>query len=343
MTPNRPPSSLRRRVLSLPTLLSFGLAIGVLALLVTRFDLDWSKTWANVKAMDARMYALALVLYYVSFGFRGVRWRTLAVNARIQDLPGAKVPSVWTLSRLIIIGWFVNSVAWLRMGDAYRAWALAEDTNGDFSWSLGTVLAERVVDMVAILLLLIVGVLWFSATRDSGAPGYVLGAATVMAVVLVSVLAVMKAYGAKLARFLPGRLEEAYERFQTGTLGGLRQIPYVFALGVAGWLLELGRLYFVTQALDLPVGVPLVLIASLGHAILSTVPTPGGGGAVEPGVTGILMLGLAREDAASIARLDRTITYISVIVIGGLVFLAWQVGRAARSNTRSAAARSDGD
>ena len=73
-----------------------------------------------------------------------------------------------------------------------------------------------------------------------------------------------------------------------------------------------------------------MLIVALGGAILSTVPTPGGIGAVEPGLISLLVLGLERSDAASVVLIDRTITYVSVLIIGGLVFLLWQLSLARR-------------
>ena len=87
------------------------------------------------------------------------------------------------------------------------------------------------------------------------------------------------------------------------------------------------------QALGFDIPLSLVLVAALGHAILSTVPTPGGIGAVEPGVTGLLILGMTRHDAASVALLDRSITYLSVIVIGGIIFLIWNINRSRRKRT----------
>ena len=137
----------------------------------------------------------------------------------------------------------------------------------------------------------------------------------------------MKGYGAWFARLLPERLADSFTRFRQGTLGSLKQLRIVFLLGLAAWLLEAGRLYFVVQALDLSISLPLVLIVSLGHAILSTVPTPGGIGAVEPGTTTLLLLGLGKADAASVALLDRSITYLSVVVLGGLAFAAWNLRR----------------
>ena len=323
---------LRRRLFSLPTLLFFVVVIALIYFLAARFDLNWQEVWENVGAMDPWLYLLALLLYYASFGFRGLRWRLIARNAGIHDSPHARLPSALKFSQLIIIGWFVNSVTWLRLGDAYRAFALSEESGSDFSWSLGTVLAERVVDMATVLVLIVLGAALFSATRESGGAGYLVGAAFIMAVALVALLAVMKEYGARGGRFLPGRLETAYHSFHKGTLEGLkqRQLPIIFGLGLAGWLLEVGRLYFVVQALDLTIGIPLVLLVALAHAILSVVPTPGGVGAVEPGVTALLVLGMAREDAVSIVLVDRSITYLSVILVGFLVFLVWQLSNARR-------------
>ena len=334
-----PSVSLRQRVLSPYTLLSLAIAIAFLYFLAVRFDLDWEQTWNNIKALDPLLYVLALLLYYLSFAFRGLRWRILSRSAGIEEIPDARTPSAWRYSQLIIIGWFVNSVAWLRLGDAYRAYALSDEARTGFSWSLGTIFGERVMDMIAVFVLIVVGALAFSLTADFSGTVYVVGAAFVMALALIGVLVVMRGYGPRLARLLPDRLERAYRRFHDGALGSFGELRLPFLLSFVGWILEVGRLYFVVQALGFDVSLSLILIAALGHALLSTVPTPGGVGAVEPGVTGLLVLGMARHDAVSIALVDRSITYLSIIVIGGLVFLAWNLTRSRRRGNRLGAAR----
>ncbi|MXX53868.1 MAG: flippase-like domain-containing protein, partial [Dehalococcoidia bacterium] len=137
-----------RRIFSIPTLLSFGVAAGVILFLATRFDLDWGETWRGILDINPWFYLLAFALYYMSFIFRGMRWKMLATNAAESSSDETQVPSTLHTSQLIVIGWFVNSVTWLRMGDAYRAYAFAADSKSSFSWSLGTLLAERVMDMV---------------------------------------------------------------------------------------------------------------------------------------------------------------------------------------------------
>ncbi len=323
--------SLKRRFFSIPTLISFGVAAALILFLATRFDLDWSATWDNVRMMDPWLYLLAVVLYYLSFAFRGLRWRMLGKNAAAQESHVADLPTVTTCARLIVIGWFVNSITWLRLGDAYRAYAFAEESRGKFSWSLGTVLAERVIDMATVFVLLLAGAIFLSTSTNQIASRYVVIAGFLMAFALVVVILLMKTYGARLARLLPGRLEAAYHLFHQGTLGSFKQLPALVALGIVGWLLEMARLYFVVQALGLEISIPLVMVVALGHAMLSTVPTPGGLGAVEPGMTGLLALSMARHDAVSITLVDRTITYVSVILIGGLFFLLRQIAHARKA------------
>ena len=319
------PASLKSRFFSVPTLLSFLVAMGVIALLSTRFDLDWDATWEVVRGMNPWLYVLGFLSYYSSFLFRGLRWRLLAINAGIHSSPNTRLPSTLHCSQLIVIGWFMNSIAGLRLGDAYRPYAFSKDSRSGFSWTLGTVLAERALDMVLIFSILVVSATVLAATSDTTASGYILIAAFAMALGLAAIIIAMQIYGVRLARFLPKRIKAAYHRFHQGALGSFKQMPVLGLLGLVAWFMEIARLYLVIQALDLDIALALVPVVALGHAILSIVPTPGGVGAVEPGMTGLLLLSLEQHEAVSVTLVDRSITYVSVIVIGGSFFLLRQL------------------
>ena len=101
-------------------------------------------------------------------------------------------------------------------------------------------------------------------------------------------------------------------------------MPTIFAYSLIAWLCEYVRLYLVLMALDLSITLPLILIVSLSHAILSIIPTPGGVGAVEPGVASLLLLELAQSEALSVALIDRTITYLSILIFGSINLIVWK-------------------
>ena len=328
-------ASITRRIFSIPTLLSFGVAAGVIFFLATRFNLDWGETWRSIRDINPWLYLLALAFYYLSFIFRGIRWKILATNAAKSSSESPQVPSTLHTSQLIVIGWFVNSVTWLRMGDAYRAYAFAEDSKSSFSWSLGTLLAERVMDMIIVAAIILTAAAVLAITRGQAVSVYIIVMAFAMTVVIVAIALFMKAYGERAANFLPNRIKAAYYRFSQGTLGSFQRMPIAMLLGLLGWLMEMGRLYFVLAALGIDSSLVLIAIVAVGHAILSTVPTPGGVGAVEPGVTGLLLIELTAPAAAAATIVDRSITYVSVILIGAMLFLLRQALNIRRSRRRA--------
>ncbi len=317
-----------RRILSWKTLAATIVAIAVLVVAAQRvFDVDWTDMWRQVRAVDPVSYLLALVLYYLSFWVRGLRWRLIARTARLDARPGVRLPSTLKFSGIILMGWFANSVAFLRLGDAYRGYALNRESGASFAAGLGTVVAERVQDMAAVLILLIVSAVGLLAAGDVNLPPVVLGAAVALVVALVLLMLAMRLFGQRVAALLPAGLEAAYGRFQAGTLGSFRarDLPLQLGLGIVGWLLEIGRFYFVAEGLGVEIGLFVVMAAALANAMLTTIPTPGGFGFVEGGLTGVLVLfGLGHTEAFALTVVDRSISWVSIIIIGGALFFVWQ-------------------
>lgn len=320
--------TIRRRVLSLPTLIALIIGGATLGIILWRFfDFDWDELWENIRGINVWLYVLAGFLYYVSFWFRGLRWKLIAITANADHQDGKTIPGSCSMGAIILMGWFANSVAFLRLGDALRGWTLSRESASPFSTSLGTVLAERVQDMVAVLGLVLIAAVWVTVAGDANIPGAVLVASLVLVVALILGLIVMRIFGLRISRFLPSRFQSSYARFQEGTLDSFKgsQLPLQMVLGVIGWMLEIARFYFVAEALGLDIGFGIVMFAALANAMLTTIPTPGGFGFVEGGLSGLLiLLGMDDTDALSLTVVDRSISWLSVVLIGGGVFFIWQ-------------------
>ena len=323
-----PGISVLSRIFSLPTVISFAIAVSVIIFLTFRFDLDWGTTWLNIKNVNLWVYILGFIFYYSSFLFRGFRWRILAHNASLDKEPSVKIPSTLQCSQFILLGWFVNTVTWFRLGDAYRAYEFSRESRSNLPGVIGTVVAERVLDMVTVFILMITASLYLSIDHDLIPSPSLLIASTVMVISLILLLLLMNQFGMKLSRWLPQKLQGIYTLFHTGTLGSFKSLPLVILLGLIGWGLEIGRLFFVIEALGLDVRLSLILFVALASSLLSTIPvTPGGLGVVEPGIIGILMLSLDRPDSVSIALMDRSISYGSIVLLGGILFAFVQIKR----------------
>ena len=320
--------SIKKKVLSFPTLMSFLIGGVLIYFLSSRFNLDWSQMFSHIKEMNIFSYVCALFLYYVSFVFRGVRWRVLGLNASRKLVENSELsfrtPPIYECSLLILNGWFVNSIAWLRMGDAYRAYAFGSRTRAGFSWSLGTIFAERVLDMSTVFVLLLIGGGLLTASIDDTMSRILILSAFAMSAVLLLVVLVIFYAGNWLITFLPEKLSRYVVNFKEGTVGSFDRLPVLIMLGALGWGIEILRLWLVINSLGIETELALIMIAALGASVFSTVPTPGGVGVVEPGMTALLSIGMNGSEAAAVALCDRGITYLSVLVVGLLAFLGWQ-------------------
>ena len=314
--------------------------IALVVLGVTAFrvlDIDWDEMWDQVKGVDPVTYLLAMVLYYASFLVRGIRWRLIVRTAQLDRQPGVVLIGTPKFAAIILMGWFANSVAFLRLGDAYRGYALARETGIPMASAVGTLLGERAQDVLLVLGLLVVASAGLLVAGEVTLPIYVLVAAAGASSATLLALVVMRNYGERLAHYLPARFEATYYRLHTGTLGSFkaRQLPLQFSLGIIGWGLEIARVYFVAESLGLEIGFFVVMSAALAIAILTTIPTPGGFGFVEGGLTGVLIfLGMGDTQALTLTVVDRTSSWLSIIIIGGTLFLTWQTLAARRANGR---------
>src|SRR3954452_6483199 len=132
------------------------MAIGLLAsavfmyLAVRRLDFAELKVvWASAHVLP--WVPLGILSYVCGHIVRGQRCRLLV--RREANL------SLLTASNIVVVGYASNNVFPARLGELVRAGMLAERTGLPVAQSLAITLIERVLDGLAILLLLVIGTL----------------------------------------------------------------------------------------------------------------------------------------------------------------------------------------
>ena len=313
------PPSLTSRLFTLRTVLSIAAALIIVGVAIWRAPINWGDALTRIRHADPLLYVAALAAFYLSFLVRAVRWRLLLANAG-EERPLRAVASP------IFISYFVNCVVPAKMGDVYRAYLARVRLHVSASKALGTVIAERLVDLCVLMgLLLIAGALAFQRKAPNFLIPYLIAGA-VVCLAGVGVIFTMRAgRGQRVLRLLPEAVFHRYEHFRLGTVHSLRRLPYLVTLTGLVWALESTRLALVVFSLgygSLMTPSQFLLVA-LVAALLTTIPfLPGGLGLVEAGMTGVLIAvaGLGQQVAISITLLDRSISYGSLLVIGFAVF-----------------------
>jgi uncharacterized protein (TIRG00374 family) len=307
-------------------------------------DVNVAEIRAKIVQTSLPLFAAALVLYYLTFLVRALRWQQLLANVgyandeadangdgyRIVDGRSIRLPSVFGLAEIVLLSWFANCIVPAKLGDAYRAYLLKSTAGVSFSRTFGTILAERIIDMLLLFSLLAASVLVAFSGALPAAILSIMQAGLVLVVLVIAGLMVMRNFSGLIRRFVPRRFRSHYGAFEHGTLGSFRAMPLVLTYSVIGWAIEAGRLYLVCMSLGL-VGLSpaIILFVALASALLTTLPiTPAGLGFVESAIVGILLLaaswglapGIDENVAASVAILDRVISYWSLIVTGIILY-----------------------
>ncbi len=276
--------------------------------------------WANIQRANPALYVSAIAVYYSSFAARGYRWRRLLRNAEVDWLT---IPRVRDLAEIIYLSWFANSIVPAKLGDLYRGYLLKKESDISFSLSMGTVVAERLLDFVILVTLMgVAGLISYHGRLPRQIVQLLAITFGVVLAVIIGLLTLHK-FGDVIGGLLPGRIEDLYTRFSGAMLLSFQQFPEILTYTIIAWACESARVLLVIMALGVSLPISMVVFLGLLAALLTTLPlTPGGLGFAEAGLTGVLILyGVEKDVAGSIALLDRTISYLSLLVGGLIVYL----------------------
>jgi uncharacterized protein (TIRG00374 family) len=310
--------SLGRRFLEPRTIASFLFAGVVFFFVVRQLDIDLNRVWDNLRDANPAYYVLGLLVFYGSFVIRAYRWRGMLDRAGVNAEHGYSVPGIPGILQILLISWFANCVVPAKLGDAYRGYMLKERSRASFGLTMGTILAERLMDLVVLVLVLCLSGLWVFGTHipQRAELAFLLGAGTV-AVGVIGVIVLWFARD-RVERMLPERFTTHFQKLYTGIFHSLRNPAPIAAYTVAIWVLDGVRLFIIAKALGIDLHIVEAQLVSLSSALVTIIPfTPGGLGLVEGFMVWVLgQVDVLKDQATALTFLDRSITYGSLIVVG---------------------------
>ena len=295
------------------------IVLGVFVLYFVYRDYDFSRlgeVLAHQVAWD--WMALSLLFGVLSHVFRGLRWK--------QTLqPLGEHPKSANCINAIFVSYAANLII-PRMGELTRCGVLYKTDGVNFSKALGTVVTERIIDGVCILLItaftfllqMSVFMRFFSETGTKipsfahlvASPWFYVSLFCVIGV-CVLLYYIIKVFG--LRALLLG--------IWKGILS-VRQVdnpPLFVGYTILIWLSYLLHFYFTFFCFDFSADLGLLagLVMFVGGTFAVIVPTPNGAGPWHFAVITMMMLyGVSNADAATFALIVHAIQTLLVIILG---------------------------
>lgn len=304
-------------------LLPFSLGLGILWWMYR--GTDWTQIGHSLRhELHWGWMAASLFFGVVPLVFRALRWRLALLPLGLQ-------PSRRVLTDAIFIS-YAASLAVPRIGEVTRCGTLKRYEGISFSQSLGTVVAERVVDSILMLLIALIALLsqlpqFLSFVRTTGAsPRELLDRFTstgylVTALLLVLIVATAGFMLWRVKAFQRGK--EKVIGFLEGlsSLRHLEHLPAYLLYSVGIWVGYFLHFYLAFFCFDFTAQIAplaaLLIFSASSFAVL--VPTPNGAGSWHFAVKTMLVLyGVAEAPAILFALVVHTIQTALVVVMGAV-------------------------
>jgi len=143
-----------------------GIIIGGFFLFLTLRNKPLDRIYELLKGAQTNWILLSILFLMIMFVFRAYRWKLLIENSGYS-------PDIKNVSYSLLLGFFVNSFT-PKLGEIVRCTSLQKSSGIPVSRSFGTVISERIYDLIALLLALaVILILEFSRLKDLiGAAAY---------------------------------------------------------------------------------------------------------------------------------------------------------------------------
>lgn len=313
------------------TVVVIGLAVGLLAVFLR--EADFGRVWSAVASARADYLALSLALTAVTFLIRAERW---------QYLLGPLGPTRFkTVFRATVIGFAASAVLPARAGEVIRPYLLARQEGLKATAAFATILVERILDLVAVLLLLLAFLIWFDPgveARDSRLFGAIRFGSLLMAPVAGVALVLMflmaghpeRLHGwlLKAEAVLPARAASAIARLARTFAEGFavvrspQRLVAAMAWSIVLWISIAAGIWAVAVGfgIEMPFTGGWLMLAPLVVGV--ALPTPGGvGGFHEAFRLGATAFFGADNDVAVGAAIVLHAISVGPVTLAGLLFI----------------------
>lgn len=297
---------------------------------------DAKAVWAEARHADGTLLAAAILVVLVTYALRAFRWQYL--------LAPIGPTRFGTAFQTTVIGFAASFLLPARPGEVLRPYLLAKREHLPPTAAFATIILERLLDLITVLLLFGVFVLTVDPASLSGDPalfarvktgGLLSAAASVAGLAVLFALAGhperLGRWALKVQRVLPERLARTLAAFVESFAQGLAvmrqpgRLLVSLILSVPLWLSIAAGIWLTSRAFHMTFGYLGSFLVMTLLVVGVAMPTPGqvGGFHAAYRVAVVTFFGVADTTAVGAAIVLHAVSFLPVTLLG-LVFMAQQ-------------------
>lgn len=323
--------------------IKFILVLIVVILLLFLFfnNVDPAKVWELLSNVSFIYPAVFLLGLFLQFFIRGYRWGILF-------RPYKKKISILTLYNYTVIGFLINTIIPGRVGEPARGILLSEEVSVKKSHGLATVVLERMIDFLVIILLFFVSLFFLKDTSSPLLVQLKKGAYIFLPIVVLvfisfflintgKIFIIFERFVRFMSRLIPIQFRERVAEFLINFVKALRlnlgfgDFIKLSLSSVLVWIFLIPFYWFLMQGFDFGSSISLLEIIPYFSLIVisAAIPTPGMAGSFDAASKlGLLELyknhqgfSIISENGAAAYTLFVHVLILIVIIVPGVIAL----------------------
>ncbi len=297
---------------------------------VTRIDFE--QAWVYLQQAAILPLVICFLITPIHVLVRAHRWKLL-----IEPVDELKTKDSFSIQML---GYFANTIFPLRIGEVAKGFLLSRKTGLKISTSLATVVLERILDVISLLIIIAVLGLVYEFPESLREGAILLGLFSVIGLGGVVYYAMkrdpLSGLTGRILNIFPSFIADKLRKILLGFVKGfgmirsVKRYPTVLMETCILWILYALQEYVVLIAFDIPAKFPLLgespvmatfIILAVTAAILSIPSAPGGIGSFHAAVIfSLALFEVGVDTAAGYAFILHSIT-VGFYLIFGMVIL----------------------
>lgn len=294
-----------------------GIFISVFAIYFSIKGLEWETVLTGFSTISLKWYIVATLVMILTIWIRAYRWSFF--------LTSSESPSVYTLHKGVMIGYFGNNVLPFRLGEVLRAYSTSKLTGYSTAHLFSTIILERLVDVFSFFIFLIGISLVAPLPEWAGNTRIFLG---IFIGIFIIIIAIYYKYHKRLTRYIEGK-QGRYWHIITHLNRGFTavfEMEYrlvVFVLSLIIWTMYALIFWLGFKMFDLNLGfiAASALLAASSFAI-SIPSAPGYVGTYHVAVVQTLLFyGLDKSTSFTYAVVVHLVGFLSLTLLGLIYYL----------------------
>lgn len=309
----------KKKIISKKSVIGTGISILCIVLIIYNFD--FSNVSSIISVFPILYIIVLLTIYIAAISLRTLRWKLL-IN---KDWAAGFLEVMSAVG----IGYLANMLLPAKIGEFLRVLYLGKKKNISKSYLMGTVIIERFIDILIVLMMISFSILFSETIQNIAKKNVVIFFIGIIGIFSFSYFIIKMKMPNRLIYILPEkislRIKKMYESFVSSfrIVDNSKTMVGTVMLSLGIWLSASFNCYIILNGLNVSIPYYAYFFVVSSGVLGMSIPSTSGGVGVYHAIStsALLLFGIDKNVALSYALISHAVDFIPNVLLGSFVLI----------------------